>query len=114
MQVAQETLDAQTRAVTVVGELVGSSGARLMRMVQQALDDDVERLLIDLTAMTFMDSGGLAALIAAWSATVERKGRFAVVLAPESHAQRSLELRGVADVFAVAATREAALALLGG
>lgn len=114
MQVAKETLDARTRAVTVTGELVGSSGIRLVRLVQEALEDRVERVVIDLTEMTFMDSGGLAALIAAWSATMDRKVRFAVVLAPESHAQRSLELRGVADVFAVAATREAALALLGG
>jgi anti-anti-sigma factor len=113
MQIAQESIDTHTRVLTVVGELVGSSGARLMRMAQQALEDELTaRLLIDLTAMTFMDSGGLAALIATWSATVERKARFAVVLAPESHAQRSLELRGVADVFAVAGTREAALARL--
>ena len=113
MQIAQETIDATTRALTVVGELVGSSGARLVRLAQDALDESVERLLVDLTEMTFMDSGGLAALIATWSAAAERKARFAVVLAPESHAQRSLELRGVADVFAVAATREAALAQLG-
>ena len=113
MQIAQETIDATTRALTVVGELVGSSGARLVRLAQDALDESVERLLVDLTEMTFMDSGGLAALIATWSAAAECKARFAVVLAPESHAQRSLELRGVADVFAVAGTREAALAQLG-
>jgi anti-sigma B factor antagonist len=113
MQVAQETLDQRTRAVTVTGELVGSSGSRLVRIVQQALEESVERVLVDLTDMTFMDSGGLAALIAAWSAAREQHAAFAVVLTPESHAQRSLELRGVADVFAVAGTREEALAGLG-
>lgn len=113
MQVAQEKLDARTRVVSVTGELVGSTGLRLVRFARSALDEAAERLIVDLTAMTFMDSGGLAALIATWSAATERGARFAVVLAPESHALRSLELRGVADVFAVAGTREQALAQLG-
>jgi anti-anti-sigma factor len=82
-------------------------------MARTALEESAERVIVDLTAMTFMDSGGLAALIATWSAATDRGARFAVVLAPESHALRSLELRGVAGVFAVAATREQALAQLG-
>src|SRR4051794_11043134 len=113
MQVAHETIDERTQAVTVSGELVGSSGLKLVRMTRAALDGGAERIVVDLTGMTFMDSGGLAALIASWSATMEAKCRFAVVLRAESHAARSLELRGVADVFAVAATREAALAIIG-
>jgi anti-sigma B factor antagonist len=113
MQVAMEDLDERTRALSIAGELVGSSGARLVRTLQSAFEQPVERILIDLTGMTFMDSGGLAALIACWSTTREAGARFAVVLAPESHASRSLELRGVADVFAVAGTRDEALTLLG-
>jgi anti-sigma B factor antagonist len=113
MQVAQETIDVRTRVVAITGELVGSSGLHLVRAANTALDAAVERLIVDLTGMTFMDSGGLAALIATWSATLEHNGRFAVVLRPESHAARSLELRGVSDVFAVAGTREAALAIIG-
>src|SRR4051794_20541994 len=113
MQVAQEKLDARTRVVSVTGELVGSTGLRLVRFARTALDEAAERVIVDLTAMTFMDSGGLAALIATWSATTERGARFAVVLTPESHALRSLEVRGVADVFAVASTREQALTQLG-
>lgn len=113
MQVVTESLDARTRSLAVSGELVGSSGARLVRLLEGALEESVERVLVDLTEMTFMDSGGLAALIACWSAARDAHARFAVVLTPESHASRSLELRGVADVFAVAGTREAALALLG-
>src|SRR3954453_17798794 len=112
MQVAQETIDARTRVVTVTGELVGSTGLQLVRMARTALEEDAERLIVDLTAMTFMDSGGLAALIATWAAATERGARFAFLLAPESHALRSLELRSVADVFAVAPTREHALAQL--
>jgi anti-anti-sigma factor len=110
MQVAQETIDAHTRVVTVTGELVGSTGLRLVRMARAALEESAQRLIVDLTAMTFMDSGGLAALIATWSAAAERGGQVAVVLTPDSHALRSLELRGVAGVFAVASTREEALA----
>lgn len=112
MEVAEHTIDASTRVVSVTGELVGSSGLRLVRAAKKALEEDVTKLVADLTGMSFMDSGGLAALIAAWSATVERGGRFAVVLSPDSHAARSLELRGVSGVFAVAGTREEALGQL--
>jgi anti-anti-sigma factor len=112
MELVQEKIDARTRVVSVTGELVGSSGLRLLRVAREALDESAERLVVDLTAMTFMDSGGLSALIAAWSATVDGGGRFAVVLKPESHAARSLELRGVSEVFAVAGSREDALALI--
>src|SRR4051812_14967239 len=110
MQVAQVKLDARTRVVSVTGELVGSTVLQLVRFARSALDEAAERLIGDLTAMTFMDWGGLAALIATWSAATEGGARFAVVPAPESHALRSLELRVVADVFAVAPTREHALA----
>jgi anti-sigma B factor antagonist len=112
MEVIGETIDARTRAIAVSGELVGSSGAQLVRMVQTALDEGVERVLIDLTEMVFMDSGGLAALVASWSAAGERGRAFAVVLKPDSHAARSLELRGVSGVFSIAGSREAALAML--
>jgi anti-anti-sigma factor len=112
MQLAQEEIDARTRVLTVTGELVGSSGLRLLRVAREALAESAERLVVDLTAMTFMDSGGLSALIATWSAAVDGGGRFAVVLKADSHAARSLELRGVSEVFAVAGTREAALALI--
>jgi anti-anti-sigma factor len=114
MEVTGENIDARTRVIAVTGELVGSSGAQLVRIVQSALDEEVERVLIDLTEMVFMDSGGLAALVASWSATNERGRGFAVVLKTGSHAERSLELRGVSGVFSVAGSREAALAILGG
>jgi anti-sigma B factor antagonist len=112
MNVTREEIDARTRSVVVTGELVGSSGTQLMRVVRAALDDGIERLVIDLTGMSFMDSGGLAALVGAWSATSETGCGFAIVLKPESHAARSLELRGVSGVFSVAGSRESALRML--
>jgi anti-anti-sigma factor len=112
MDFTREEIDARTRSITVAGELVGSSGTQLVREVHAALEEGIGRLVIDLTAMAFMDSGGLAALVAAWSATSERGCGFAIVLAPDSHAARSLELRGVAGVFSVAGSRDAALRML--
>jgi anti-sigma B factor antagonist len=112
MDVTREEIDARTRSIVVTGELVGSSGQRLVRVVAAALDEGIARLVIDLTGMLFMDSGGLAALVAAWSAAGEKGCGFAIVLKPESHAARSLELRGVSGVFSVAGSREAALRML--
>ncbi|MEA2448642.1 MAG: hypothetical protein QOG63_574 [Thermoleophilaceae bacterium] len=112
MEFTREEIDARTRSVAVTGELVGSSGTQLVRVVRAALDEGIERVVIDLTGMSFMDSGGLAALVAAWSAAGERGCGFAIVLKPESHAARSLELRGVSGVFSVAGSREAALKML--
>src|SRR5918997_212752 len=108
MELVQDTIDAETSVVAITGELVGSSGVALVRAAKNALDESATRLVIDLAGMTFMDSGGLAALIGTWSAAVDNAARFAVVLQPDSHAARSLEVRGVSDVFAVAGTREEA------
>jgi anti-sigma B factor antagonist len=112
MDVTREQIDARTRSVVVTGELVGSSGTQLVRVVRGALDEGIDRLVIDLTGMAFMDSGGLAALVGAWTAAGEHDCGFAIVLTPGSHAARSLELRGVASVFSVAGSREEALAML--
>jgi anti-sigma B factor antagonist len=112
MELSREEIDTRTRSIAVSGELVGSSGAQVVRAVTAALDEGAERLVIDLTEMTFMDSGGLAALVAAWSAASQRGCGFAIVLKPDSHAARSLELRGVSGVFSVSGSRDAALDLL--
>jgi anti-anti-sigma factor len=112
MEVTREEIDAQTRSVVVTGELVGSSGQVLVRAVRAALEEGIARLVIDLTGMAFMDSGGLAALVAAWTAAGEKGCGFAIVLKADSHAARSLELRGVSGVFSVADSRETALRML--
>src|SRR4051794_14764916 len=109
MEVTREEIDAKTRSIAVTGELVGSSGAQIVRAVNAVLDEGAARLVIDLTGMTFMDSGGLASLVAAWTAAGDHDCGFAIVLQPGSHAARSLEVRGVTGVFAVASSREAAL-----
>jgi anti-sigma B factor antagonist len=114
MQFTHEEIDSRTRSIAVAGELVGSTGARLVRFVTGALEEGTRRLVIDLTEMAFMDSGGLAALVAAWSAASDGGCGFAIVLKPDSHAARSLELRGVTGVFSVSGSRAEALELLGG
>ena len=112
MTFTDETIDARTRVFAVTGELVGTSGAQLIASAREALDGETQHIVIDLTEMTFMDSGGLAALLGTWSACAVAGGRCIVVLAPASPALRSLEIRGVQGVFELASTRAEALARL--
>ncbi len=68
-------------------------------------------LLIDLSETTFMDSSGLAALVSTWREINESGGSLAVVTVSPV-LENILEIRGVSGLFALATTRDEALAIL--
>ncbi len=51
--------------VRVTGEVDMSNAAHVQEVVDQAADPEVERLIFDLEALEFIDSSGLAVLLAA-------------------------------------------------
>lgn len=85
-----------------------SSSSELRRLVEVALRDGRNCVVIDLDGVTHMDSSALAALIAAHQLVEERAGHLALVISVES-VRRTLEIRGLDRLFTIAATREAAV-----
>jgi anti-anti-sigma factor len=84
----------------VTGELDISSGAALERTVAGALDGQGEEFRVDLSALTFMDSTGAAALLHVHQ-RVESLGRRLVVVSPTQAVRRVFELMGLYKVLDV-------------
>jgi anti-sigma B factor antagonist len=81
--------------VEVVGELDAASAPALRDTVRKTLEPAPERLVVDLGGVTFMDSMGLAAVLAAARAAAAEGVGFGVLSPPGSEARLLIELAGV-------------------
>jgi anti-sigma B factor antagonist len=103
-----ETVDDAVEVVAITGELDISNSAELRRRVEIALSSGRNCVVIDLSALTYTDSSGLAALIGIQQLTLERGGRLALAIGSGS-VRRTLEVRGLDRMFTVYSSREEAL-----
>ena len=94
--------------VSLVGELDLYNAHVVRERLAAATNDGGERLVVDLSDVTFIDSTGLGVLVEARSRLANR--RAFVVVAPGVEARRALEISGLDRHFAVRETLEAALA----
>jgi anti-sigma B factor antagonist len=106
-----QSLDESMELLTVVGELDLSNSTELRAHVHRAIRDGRNRIVIDLSDLTHMDSSGMAALIDAHQLAEERGGRLALVITSES-VRRTVEVRGLDRLFTTAESRDEALALV--
>lgn len=60
---------------------------------------EVSRLVIDLTAVTFMDTSGIHFLIRLLNQVTADKGKLTLVIAPNSSVQLLIKLTGLSDQF---------------
>jgi anti-anti-sigma factor len=93
----------------LAGELDLSVSGRFRELVDGVLGDGTELVVVDLTEVGFMDSTMLRELLRANKEVAASGGRL-VVAGPQSSVRRLLDLTGTTDVFAVAASRDEALA----
>jgi anti-sigma B factor antagonist len=110
-QFEAQALDASTQLLAVSGELEVMSVGDLRRRIQTAFAVGPPQLVIDLTAVTHMDSTGLAELISAHQRAMDLRGRLILVVS-SAPIRRTLEIRGVVNLFTVVESRDAALAAL--
>jgi anti-sigma B factor antagonist len=105
--VMRRDLEDATSVVSVDGELDLASSPRLKWMLVECIEAGCERLVIDLSHTTFMDSTALGVLVG-----INRRlgeGRLAIVCARETLLD-IFELSGTARVFAINPTLDEALA----
>ena len=69
-------------------------------------------MVLDLSRVSFMDSSGIGAVMAAYAEARERGARFAVVCA-ENHPAQRIRMMGLDTILAVFPSRDAALAGIG-
>jgi anti-anti-sigma factor len=80
------------------GELDAAAAPELEVALREALLETTGTFVLDLSALEFMDSGGINALLQA-RALLAREERALRVVCPSGPARRVLEIAGVTDLF---------------
>ena len=93
----------------VEGELDIATAPRLISVLNQAVQDVLHSLVVDLSKCGFMDSTGLALLINAHRRLTRRSKGFAVVC-PPGPLRRVFEITDMVDTLHVCPDRESARA----
>jgi anti-sigma B factor antagonist len=79
---------------------------------QLAADDAIYGVVFDLTAVTFLDSAGMAVIVNLWKTMRAKGGNVVLVLPEDEDATRILQLTKFDRVFATAPTVQDALSHL--
>lgn len=105
-------LDDERGLVTLRGEVDIYTAPRFKESLLELLEAGVSRVVVDLSEVTFIDSTALGVLIGGVRRLHDRDGRMALVVTSRP-VERVLTVTGLDRVFAIHATRDAALADLG-
>jgi anti-sigma B factor antagonist len=87
--------------VVVQGELDVATSPRLRRQLDEAVDAGAREVRVDLTAVGFMDSSGLGALMAVHHRLRDRQGRVTITGAAPP-VRKILEITALDEVFVLA------------
>jgi anti-sigma B factor antagonist len=96
-------------AVTVAGELDLSNTAWLHDTLHDAIDIGAGEVVLDLAALTFMDSTGLAVLVGAYR-RMRATGGTLTILRPTPGVARLLEISGLLQLLTIRRLRTNVLA----
>jgi anti-anti-sigma factor len=123
MWLEDDAPDPRRHVVTVHGELTGRSSHALFMAVDDVLDNGAQEVIVDLTDSPFLDSTGLATLIACWRVASGRRmngmrgmagrDRLGLIVAAGGYTRRMLQVRGVEHLFTVTSSRDHALSTVG-
>jgi anti-sigma B factor antagonist len=113
IELAEETFEPGVLALTVSGELDIATAPVLRDRLNAAIDAGTHRIVIDLSALTFLDSVALATIVHAKQRLPEA-GRMAIAIDPSSYVMLVFEGGGLTKVLDLAETREQAIAFVAG
>ena len=104
----EERLASGAIVLTAAGELDLATAPALRRGLDTAVDGGAKDIVLDLTAVSFIDSVAMAAIIHARTRLGDT-GRLAVVIPRESYTRLVLEIAGLPRCLHLFETREQAL-----
>ena len=111
IELTEDTFDPSGLVVTVSGELDVATAPALRDRLTAAIDAGTQRLVIDLSAISFLDSVALATIVHAKQRLPEN-GRLALAIDPSSYAMLVLESGGLPKVLDLVDTRAQAIELV--
>lgn len=107
-RISEADLDSRCREVRVEGELDLSVADRLQERLEVAAGEDLD-VFVSLERCDFIDSTGIAAIVAAHKLAASR-GRRLCVCSPAGQVSRTLAVTGLSDVGLIYASLDAAMA----
>jgi anti-sigma B factor antagonist len=108
IELIEETFDPSGLVVTVSGELDVATAPALRDHLEAAIEAGAQRLVIDLRAISFLDSVALAAIVHAKQLLPE-DGRMALAVDPSSYVMLVFESTGLTKVLDLVETRAQAI-----
>ena len=113
IEVMEETFDPSGLVLTVGGELDIATAPVLRDRLSAAIEAGKDRLVIDLSAIEFLDSVALATIVHAKQRLPEH-GRMALAIDPASYVMLVFESGGLPKVLDLVETRAQAIELVSG
>jgi anti-sigma B factor antagonist len=111
IELTEETFDPSGLVLTVSGELDVATAPTLRERLEAAIEAGTHRLVIDLTAISFLDSVALATIVHAKQRLPE-DGRMALAIDPSSYVMLVFESTGLPKVLDLVDTRVQAIDLV--
>jgi anti-sigma B factor antagonist len=96
--------------IAVTGELDLATAPRLSKRLNEAILSGTGGVIVDLCDTAFIDSSGLHALMVA-ARQLARRERVLTIVCPPGRALRHFEQTGLASIFKIVASREAAMTM---
>jgi anti-sigma B factor antagonist len=105
LELVEERLDSRTYRVAARGEIDMATKPQFHEAVTNAAAGAEDRLVVDLTDVRFVDSGGLAVLIEGQREMDRRRGRL-IVVCPNVHVRKLLALTRLDGAFRVVPSKD--------
>ena len=113
IELIEETFDPAGLVVTVSGELDVATTPAFREHLEDAIEAGAHRLVIDLTAVSFLDSVALAAIVHEKQRLPEH-GRVVLVVDPSSYVMLVFQSTGLTQVLDLVETRAQGVQLVSG
>lgn len=111
MSISHETLANDIELITVQGRLDQTLNPALESQLNQLLADHRYCLIIDLTAVTYINSGGLRCLISAWRQVKQNNGNI-MLYGLNERLHEIFDMIGFYNVFQIHQTRNETIAAM--
>jgi anti-sigma B factor antagonist len=106
---SDESVDEMTHVVAPHGEIDALTAPRLGRRLLDLAEEGKRLLVLDLSAVTFMDSTGISVIVGSLRQLATRRGNL-VLVCPTERVLRPFEITGLASRLSIFSSRGQALA----
>jgi anti-sigma B factor antagonist len=107
----QDPLDDQREVIAVAGEIDLFTAPELKAAIGESLESGRSRIVVDLSATTFLDSTALGVLIGAVKRLRSRDGVLTIVN-KDPNIAKTFEITGLDQIFTIRRTRDEAVEAL--